>query len=56
MDALVGRYLEETGDTRGVVGEADALYFGARIDDSSLMPGPGAQIGATDYGTWFAAR
>ena len=56
MDALVRRYLEATDDARGVVGEADAPYFGAIIDDSSLMPGAGAQIGATNYDTWFAAR
>jgi uncharacterized protein YbjT (DUF2867 family) len=56
MDALVRRYLADTGDARGVIGEADALYFGARIDDTSLMPALGVQIGATDYNTWFAAR
>lgn len=56
MDALVRRYLAATGDARGVVGEADAPYFGAKIDDSSLMPAAGAQIGATDYDTWVAAR
>ncbi len=56
MDALVRRYLIATGDARGVVGEADALYFGARIDDTSLMPAAGARIGATDYDSWFAAR
>ena len=56
MDALVRRYLEATGDARGVVGEADALYFGAKIDDISLMPAAGAHIGATDYDTWFAGR
>lgn len=56
MDELVRRYLVETGDARGVVGEADALYFGAKIDDTSLMPASGAQIGATDYDSWFAAR
>lgn len=56
MDELVRRYLGETGDARGVVGEADARYFGARIDDASLMPAPGASLGATDYASWFAAR
>ncbi len=56
MDALVRCYLADTGDARGVIGEADALYFGARIDDTSLMPALGVQIGATDYNTWFAAR
>jgi len=56
MDALVRRYLGQTGDARGVVGEAGAPYFGATIDDTSLMPAAGAQIGATDYDSWFAAR
>ena len=56
MDELVRRYLAATGDARGVIGEADALYFGAHIDDGSLMPAAGARIGATDYASWFAAR
>lgn len=56
MHALVGEYLEATGDPRGVVGDANVPYFGAKIDDTSLMPAPGAQIGATDYRSWFAAR
>ena len=56
MHALVGEYLEATGDARGVVGDANVPYFGATIDDTSLMPAPGAQIGTTDYRSWFAAR
>lgn len=56
MDELVRRYLVETGDARGVVGETGAPYFGAQIDDTSLMPSADARIGATDYDRWFAAR
>lgn len=56
MDTLVRRYLAATGDPRSVVGAADTPYFGAKVDDGSLMPAAGAKIGATDYDSWFAAR
>lgn len=54
--ALVARYLAKMNDPRTVVPDAQALYFGAAINDQSLIPGPGARIGKINFETWFASQ
>ncbi len=54
MDILVGRYLDKMGDSRSIIADPHALYFGAALNDGSLVPGPGARIGKIDFETWFA--
>ncbi|BDD81520.1 LysR family transcriptional regulator [Tsukamurella pulmonis] len=49
LDELVRRALGEAGDERTVVRDAEATYFGARLDDGTLLPGPGAEIAATRF-------
>ena len=51
---LVQRYLSATGDTRTVVVDPDAHYFGVKLDDASLTPGAGPQLGQTTFETWLA--
>jgi len=51
---LVGRYLAKKGDSSSIVADPHALYFGAELNDGSLVPGPGARIGKIDFDTWFA--
>jgi uncharacterized protein YbjT (DUF2867 family) len=53
MDDLVRRVLQATGDKREVVADAHARYFGAELDDQSLVTGPGARIGAKRFGDWL---
>ncbi|HTU09968.1 MAG TPA: SDR family oxidoreductase [Allosphingosinicella sp.] len=53
MDELVARVLDYDRDPRPVIPDPDALYFGARLDDASLVPGPGATLGATDFDWWL---
>lgn len=53
MDELAARVLEFDGDPRPVRADPDARYFGARIDDSSLVPGPDAVLGATRFQWWL---
>ncbi|WP_241144367.1 SDR family oxidoreductase [Achromobacter xylosoxidans] len=50
---LVQRYLRKTGDARAVRADPDARYFGARLDDDTLVPGAGPRLGAIDFETWF---
>ncbi|PSL33336.1 SDR family oxidoreductase [Chitinophaga ginsengisoli] len=54
LATLVGRYLNKMGDTRSIVADPHALYFGAELNDQSLVPGPGARIGKISFETWFA--
>ncbi|MCY1140941.1 SDR family oxidoreductase [Actinoplanes sp. Pm04-4] len=49
MSTFVQRFLEATGDTRTVIPDAAAGYFGAKVDDSSLTTRDGARIGATAF-------
>lgn len=52
LDALVRRFLAVTGDARQVVTDPNARYFGALLNDRSLVPGVGARIGATRFEDW----
>jgi hypothetical protein len=53
MDELVARVLDHDGDPRRVIADPDAPYFGARLDESSLLPGPGARLGTTSFEWWL---
>lgn len=54
LDELVRRVLRAKQDTREVVTDANAPYFGSRLTDESLTPGKAAVIGATTLDTWLA--
>jgi uncharacterized protein YbjT (DUF2867 family) len=54
MSDIVGRYMTLTGDTREVVADPHAPYFGAELDDQSLVPLGKAHLGATRFEDWFA--
>jgi uncharacterized protein YbjT (DUF2867 family) len=54
MADLVKRFLLETGDTRKVVVDPTARYFGAVLNDQSITAGPNARIGAQNFEAWFS--
>ncbi len=54
MSAAVQRALDARGDARHVVADAQALYFGSALDDSSLVTGAGARLSATTLEAWLA--
>jgi uncharacterized protein YbjT (DUF2867 family) len=54
LSDLVGRYLQATADTRRVIEDANAPYFGAQLESNTLMPGVNARLGAMNFDTWFA--
>ncbi|RTQ37511.1 SDR family oxidoreductase [Variovorax sp. NFACC27] len=56
LDALVRRFFEATGDTRRVVTDPGARYFGVRLDDRSLTPGASPRLGAIRFDEWLAQR
>jgi hypothetical protein len=54
MDELVRRALQARNDPRAVVGDPAALYYGAyTVDDRTLVPAEGAQLGAVRFGDWL---
>jgi uncharacterized protein YbjT (DUF2867 family) len=53
QDELVRQFLTATGDTRKVIPDANAGYFGIAVNDESLVPGDGARLGKTHYKDWL---
>ncbi|WP_207286580.1 MULTISPECIES: SDR family oxidoreductase [unclassified Pseudomonas] len=54
LDELVRRFLRATGDSRKVVPDVHARYFGAVLDDQSLTPGKHPRLGAIRFEDWLA--
>lgn len=52
MDQFIPAALAMAGDTRDVVVDEHATYFGTELADDSLVPGPDAELGATTYEAW----
>jgi uncharacterized protein YbjT (DUF2867 family) len=53
LDELVRRFLRATQDTRKVVPDVHARYFGALLDDQSLTPGKNPRLGAIRFEDWL---
>ncbi|WP_437309452.1 SDR family oxidoreductase [Sorangium sp. So ce388] len=51
---LVRKYLSANKDHRDVIVDAEAPYFGVRIDDRSLTPGDSARVMPTRFDDWLA--
>jgi uncharacterized protein YbjT (DUF2867 family) len=54
MADLVQRFLTLIGNTREVVSDPEAPYFGAVLKPDSLLPADGARLGLLDFQTWFS--
>ncbi|PAY09039.1 MULTISPECIES: SDR family oxidoreductase [Bradyrhizobium] len=50
---IVARYLKAKGDPREVVRDPDALYWGGRVEEYSLVPLGEARIGRIDLNEWL---
>jgi uncharacterized protein YbjT (DUF2867 family) len=50
---FVGRFLAASGDTRTVVADPQARYFGAVLDDRGLKPGDNPRVGPTRFEDWL---
>jgi uncharacterized protein YbjT (DUF2867 family) len=53
LNEIVARYLKETNDPRTVEADIHAPYFGAELNDQSLVPGEGARIGKIGFKDWL---
>ena len=53
IDEIVGKVLEYDKDLRTVVVDPEALYFGVKLNDQSLIPGPNARHGSTKFDWWL---
>ncbi|WP_027526177.1 SDR family oxidoreductase [Bradyrhizobium sp. Ec3.3] len=54
LDEFGRKYLIAMKDPRKVVADIHARYFGAELDDQSLMPGSGPRLGSVRFEDWLA--
>src|SRR5438874_4491246 len=53
QDELVRQYLSATGDSRKVIVDVNAGYYGIEVNDQSLVPGDNPRLGPTHYEDWL---
>lgn len=56
QDELVRRFLATEHDDREVVTDPEARYFGALLEETSLVPLGQARLGSVSLADWLAAR
>ena len=56
FNEIVARYLNAVGDRREVVRDPEALYFGGRVEERSLVPLGEARLGRIGLDEWLRAR
>jgi uncharacterized protein YbjT (DUF2867 family) len=56
MADFIRRGLEARGDTREVIGDPEAPYFGTVLRGDELTPGDGAQLSTLSFDDWAAAQ
>jgi uncharacterized protein YbjT (DUF2867 family) len=54
LSELVRRFMQEKRDARVVTDDAQARYFGALLDDQTLLPGESPRIGSIRFEGWLA--
>lgn len=53
LSALVQKYLARNNDSRKVIVDAHALYYGAELSELLLVPGDKTRICKIDFENWF---
>lgn len=56
LDDLVREGLAARNDPRTVVADPHATYFGAELEEDTLLPGPDARLGGTRFTDWLARQ
>jgi len=56
LSDLVQKYLTKTNDPLTVVTDKDALYFGAPLEELTLVPADDAKLGSITFEEWFPNR
>jgi uncharacterized protein YbjT (DUF2867 family) len=53
FNEIIARYLKAIGDPREVVRDPEALYFGGRVEEGSLVPLGEARLGRIGFDEWL---
>jgi uncharacterized protein YbjT (DUF2867 family) len=54
FDEITRQFLSATQDARQVVTDMHAPYYGAKLDEQSLVPSGSSQFGATHFEDWLS--
>lgn len=54
LDDMIAKVLAFDKDPRRVITDPAASYYGIKVDDRSLVPGPDARLGSTTIDWWLA--
>jgi uncharacterized protein YbjT (DUF2867 family) len=55
LDEVIRERLRYAGDSREVLADPLARYFGAQLDEDELLPADGARLASTRLRDWLAA-
>jgi uncharacterized protein YbjT (DUF2867 family) len=53
LDEPVRKVLEYDNDMRKVIADPQALYFGVKVTEKALVPGPNPRLGSTKFDWWL---
>ena len=56
MSEFIRYYLTATEDPRQLIPDEHSLYFGAELNDTSLVTGENARLGKIKYEDWFSTQ
>ncbi|WLW50606.1 SDR family oxidoreductase [Streptomyces sp. YU58] len=56
LEEFIRRGLAAENDPRKIVTDPNATYWGARLQETTLLPGPDAHIAETTFGDWLAQQ
>jgi uncharacterized protein YbjT (DUF2867 family) len=56
LDEIVRRYLAARDDRRSVIADPNARYYGAKVEERTLVPEDSATIGETRFEDWLSRQ
>ena len=56
LNEIVGQYLAARGDRRSVIVDPNALYYGAKLGERTLVPDDSATVGETRFEDWLSRQ
>ena len=56
MSEFIRHYLNTTGDSRQLIADEHALYFGVELNDTSLVTDDNARLGIIKYEEWLSSQ
>jgi uncharacterized protein YbjT (DUF2867 family) len=54
LEELIRRFLRERRDPREVITDPQARYFGAELEERTLVPGEDARLAETRFEDWLS--